>query len=475
MTLIESPTIEQTDAASGKQNHGETNSSNNGSLNIPSEYRGLPSQMVAEMWQPVLTKNPERNKQLVENKQNAIDALKKKELAAAQQRGTELQGLLDHLSTEQKAETPKVQTEVMQAISQHLAGKNQIENLTVGEIFVLDKLTEAYQKAKRQNPDKPVTFQLAQPIDAMIFENLKKRLVFDKLKTLGKIQDKKSIQTIREQIGVTPETSPILNNGEALAKLKEFMEARANKSSKPEIYRDLFKKLQIENNTAKIAETLVNEINLNKRQAEYPTNDNYAETWDIANTDNSLNHKLENGWIYRGNFPSKEKLTQTRGSLNITIDQNALRKLDDLITRGIVDANYKFGEPNTRSDAGERHDAITLYFLTTPSPEALKAISDIAQRHFRGNNLIGNKISEGFYMSEVGSVSDKQAEKFLTDLNALNPDLSKAMKIFLTSMNTSTKSERVAMSEAQFYSVKETLEIYGIQMTFDKDAGIKIK
>ncbi|KKR84402.1 MAG: hypothetical protein UU48_C0019G0024 [Candidatus Uhrbacteria bacterium GW2011_GWF2_41_16] len=261
-------------------------------------------------------------------------------------------------------------------------------------------------------------------------------------------------------------------NETALSKLQQLIEARVLKSRNPQALRELFAKMVQENDKGKIAEILVSEINQQKRQANYPINPNYQKAWERATKDPSLNHKEESGWIYRGNFSTKEKPTITRGSLNITLDENAIIELDSLIQGGVIDANYKFGESGTGAEASERHDAVTLYFLTEPTPEAIKALSDVAKKYYRGDDLIGRKISEGFYMSEVGSVSDTHARDLIQQLLAIDPELAKAMKVFLTSNKTG--KERVAMSEAQFYSAKEMLNLFGVDINYNKDKGFEI-
>lgn len=145
-----------------------------------------------------------------------------------------------------------------------------------------------------------------------------------------------------------------------------------------------------------------------------------------------------------------------------------------LIQRGVIDANCKFGEPGMGSEASERHDAVTLYFLETPTPEAMKALSDIARRYYRGDDLIGKKIAEGFFMSEVGSVSDTHAKNLIQQLRAKDQELSLAVESFLKSIDHTTGKERITLSEAQFYAVKETLNVFGVDMKYDPDNGFEI-
>lgn len=75
-------------------------------------------------------------------------------------------------------------------------------------------------------------------------------------------------------------------------------------------------------------------------------------------------------------------------------------------------------------------------------------------------------------MSEVGSVSDTHARDLIQQLQGTDQELAKAVKIFLTSDTKGKK--RVAMSEAQFYSTKEMLGLFGVDINYDKDKGFEI-
>ena len=232
----------------------------------------------------------------------------------------------------------------------------------------------------------------------------------------------------------------------------------------------LFQEMRQSDSREKITKYVLDETYSQKRKAEYTFDPNYEKAWNLATTDNSLPRKEEDNWIYRGNFTSKERKTVTRGSLNITVTEDAVRDLDSLIKRGIIDANYKFGQPGVQTEAMSRHDAVTVYFLTEPSPEAVKALSEVADKYYRGDDLLGKKISKGFYVSEFGSVSDTQAKELAQKIDELDPEAGRAVKDFLTG-----QKGRVAMSEAQFYSVKETLGLLGINIEYSLRTGFKIE
>lgn len=290
-----------------------------------------------------------------------------------------------------------------------------------------------------------------------------------------KENDRRELSSARDLLGIEPEQdgdAEVNNNKPALDRLEQFFDKRMANSKNPGALKDLFEKTKTDNDRTKIAGMLMSEMNLEKRQADYPPNPNYQKAYDQATQDDALPYKIQSDWVYRGNFPSKENPTATRGSLNITLEEGTIAELDALIKNGVIDANYKFGEPGAKTDASDRHDAVTIYFLSQPAPEAISAMSAIGQKYYRGDNLIGRKVSDGFYMSEIGSISDGNAKELINKLAQWDADLSKAMAGFLTS-NTTGK-ERVAMSEAQYYSAKDALNLFGLDIKYDDKKGFEI-
>jgi len=455
---------------------------------VPVQYKGMPSEVVEELWQNPVYINAEKNKSEIVRREQAIEAIKKAETDREATKQKQLAERYAGLRTEQKTEFPNAQKDAAQILTEHIQGKREIGGLSPQEFFVLSKLKTAYEEFKRENSDKPFAFDLSRDIDRSVYKNLAQKLTFKVLEGRQNVGDQEKANAIRTELGIPPQEvkkegsllpeeeskSEVQEGGNeaALTKLRQLIEARAVKSRNPQALRELYTKMEQENDKAKIAEILVSEINQRKRQADYPINPNYQKAWEQATKDTAVNHKEESDWIYRGSFPTKEKPTITRGSLNITLDENATKELDALIQSGVIDANYKFGEPGTGAEASERHDAVTLYFLTEPTPEAMRALSNVAKKYYRGDDLIGRKISEGFYMSEVGSVSDTHARDLIQQLQGTDQELAKAVKTFLTS-NFKGK-ERVAMSEAQFYSTKEMLNLFGIDIKHDKDKGFEI-
>ncbi len=453
---------------------------------IPGKYRGLPSEVVEELWSKRAFVDKEKTAAEDQRRRLALEALKNDETtreAVKQQRLTEKYA---KLSSEEKKEFPAAQIEAGKILNEYIREEKAAVGLLPEEFFVLNKLKSAYREFKERNPQAPFAFNFSRVNDQEVFNNLVQRLAFKVLSDRRKISEQKRIEDIRTELGISQqevqeqessqltenELSIETGNEAALAKLEELLAERIKKSKKPQLYRDLFERIKQENNRTKIAETLVNEINYRKRQADYPINPDYQKVWELATRDQTVNHRQEDVWIYRGRLSEKGRSTITRGSLNITLTENTIRELDALIQSGVFDGNYKLGELGTPGEASARHDAVTLYFLSEPSSETLEALSDIAKKYYRGDDLIGRKVSEGFYMSEVGSVSDVHARELIQQLQIIDQELAVAIKNFLTSNKTG--KERIAMSEAQFYSAKEMLNLFGFDIIYNKDTGFKI-
>ncbi|KKQ27384.1 MAG: hypothetical protein US42_C0010G0031 [Candidatus Magasanikbacteria bacterium GW2011_GWC2_37_14] len=288
----------------------------------------------------------------------------------------------------------------------------------------------------------------------------------------GHLPIKKDNKTTLEQVNMVIDNN---KNKIALTKLQEFLRGRAAKSKNPHLYHELFEEIAKKNDKNNIASLLITEIYSEKRIAEYPLSPNYKETWEYALNNTNIKNRIEKDWLYRGNFKNGESSTETRGSLNIIVNEESIKELDALIQNGVIDANYKFGRPDTQAAAEARHDAITIYFLKKPTVEALSALSALAKKYFRGDNLLGKKVSSGFFMSEIGSIQDLHAKNLAEQLKNIDPEIGRAVDNYLVSnRGQEDKKERYAMSEAQFYATKEMLELFGIEISYDQNTGFKI-
>lgn len=446
---------------------------------VPPQYEGLPSEVVEDMWESPVFIDPEKNASEQKRREAALTQIRGNESLRETQKEEALQNRYAQLPDEERQRFPQYQKIAAEKLVAHIQGKEALSNLEPQENFVLGKLQAAYLEHKKAHPNTSFQFKLGREIDQRVYNNLAQRLSFGAMESTAAGADQEKADRIRETLGLPKnlEQKPISEKPEApdqmyakpLKKLKTLLDERASKSKRPELYSALYATMSKEGNKTKIAEVLFNETNHRLRNADYPVNPSYTKAWELATKDPSVDHIEQNSWVYRG-ITSRE--TITRGSLNITLTEGAVKDLDALIKTGVIDANYKFGEPGTGAQASDRHDAVTVYFNKKPTQAALEALSGIGKKYYRGDTLLGKKVSDGFYMSEIGSVAGEHAKDLIQKLNAKDPDLSRALKIFLTSNNKG--KERVAMSEAQFYSTKETLGLFGYNVAYDKDFGFSL-
>jgi len=67
---------------------------------------------------------------------------------------------------------------------------------------VLEKLKTYYENFKKENPDKPFSFDFAKDIDRNVYHNLAQRLSFSILGEKRKISDQERVNAIRKEIGI---------------------------------------------------------------------------------------------------------------------------------------------------------------------------------------------------------------------------------------------------------------------------------
>ena len=371
----------------------------------------------------------------------------------------------------------RAQASATENIMQYVTGAGPFQReVSDEEQGLLSRMAAEAARVRRENPDAAaLNFDFSQNPDAYrIWSGLINRMAQDRISQ----NSNGVVETVAPSSPEAREEDQ--ENGRALKEADRLIARRIarnpNNPERQEGYRRMLENLHQQNDKEAIAKLVVNELLYEKRLANYPQSPGYEEAWELANTDPTLNAHTENDWVYRGISPdpAKGEKTVTRGSLNINIGPEAVRDLDRLITQGVIRANYKFGGPGTGAEASERHDAATVYFLEEPSEEAKQALSEIAQKYYRGHDLLGGKISEGFSMSEIGSIRDAHAKEFLEQLGAQDPKLGAAMRSFLTSKDKTTGKERIGMSEGSYYAVKETLGLYDLDMHYDSQTGFSL-
>ncbi len=257
-----------------------------------------------------------------------------------------------------------------------------------------------------------------------------------------------------------------------LARMREFFDKRIQEN--PEVkaeYGKLFAKLEAAP-PEQLLPFAISQFYKERRIYNYPPEPRYREAWDYASSDPVMAIKYlghSGSWMMRFAPRLEDAETITRGSLNIHVNPEAIQELDELIRKGKIKARYKFARPDT-ADAMKRHDVITIYFSEDPTVEGLEALSALAKRHFRGNELLGKKIGDGFYMSEIGKIDPEAVRKLIMeDLMAKAPRLALSLGAYVG------EHPPMGLSEGSFYAVQDALSLYGLILTYDRIEGFKVE
>lgn len=319
-----------------------------------------------------------------------------------------------------------------------------------------------------------------------VIDNLKLKENSDKKIKENKIIDEIKIEEVRKDLGIGSDENISQKEREL-----ETLQKNESEKNKPisalikyvslgrkqvvlDLYKNLFEQIDDENSRSKLISALINDVYSKYRVAEYKNNLDEEKIWEDAIKNNRVpvdNRKSE--WMYRGNFPQNGQETVTRASFNVNVSPMLIDQIDELIISGKIKANYKFGQPGTSASPTERHDAITMYFLEQPSDDVLKELSKIIKPHARGDNLLGKKIDDGFYMSEIGSVESSHIDLFIDQLKSKDPAFAEAVKGYTSPRPGEGKS--LKMSEAQFYAVKDVAKAFGYNISYDKSGGFGVK
>ncbi|MEI7709772.1 MAG: hypothetical protein WCI76_03595, partial [bacterium] len=300
-----------------------------------------------------------------------------------------------------------------------------------------------------------------------------------------KLVDEVKVEQIKKDLGIGSDEALVAKQEElASAQNNEGEEnhlisglvklvSQGRKQAVIDLYKNLFDNIDDPDSRKKLASGLFQDVYNRYRIAEYPTDPVEEQTWEDAlkSTKVGVNNK-KSEWMYRGVFPKNGEETATRGSFNVNVTPELIDSLDDMIASGKIKANYKFGQPGTTASPTERHDSISIYFLEQPSDEALQELATTIKPYVRGDNLLGKKVEDGFFISEVGSVETEHIEKFVEDLKSKDPAFAEAVKGYTSPKPGSGTS--LKMSEAQFYAVKDVARAFGYNISYDKDNGFQI-
>lgn len=290
------------------------------------------------------------------------------------------------------------------------------------------------------------------------------------LQKTQEIKDKADLEVVRQKLGI--ESSQEKGKYQLVSELIEKV-TKGRKQVVVDLYKRLFDDIKNPESRTYLASGLFKGVYNEYRIADYPIDADEEQTWENAlkNTKVGVNNK-KSEWMYRGIFPKDSIETLTRGSLNVNVTPELIDALDNLIASGKLKANYKFGQPGTSAAPTERHDSISIYFLEEPSQEILQELGNVIKPYVRGDNLLGKKIGDGFFMSEVGSIESTHVEDFVEEIKIKDVAFAKAIKEY-TSPQLG-RGESLKMSEAQFYAIKDVAEAFGYNISYDKNEGFKV-
>jgi hypothetical protein len=244
---------------------------------------------------------------------------------------------------------------------------------------------------------------------------------------------------------------------------------RDRNSAVQKLYADLLANKSDPEKRALLTKALIGDTYRGLRISDYERNANEEVVWSEAQLNQTVPVKEQNDWMYRGYFGKNGEETITRGSFNVHVTTELITALDEYIASDAVKANYKFGAPNTPASPVERHDAISIYFLEEPSEKVLNDLTQIIKPYIRGDSLLGKKIADGFYLSEIGSIQDEHIEKLIEILDTIDPPFAKGLKIEMTHKG------RLAMSEAQFYAMQKTAKVFGYKIDYHPTDGFTVE
>lgn len=169
---------------------------------VPPQYKGMPSEVVEELWQNPIYIDEAKNKSETKRRQNALEEIRRTEQDREAQKDERLKQQYSGLSNEQKTKFPDAQKDAAKILTECIQGKREIENLSSEESFVLQKLKSNYENFKKDNPNKPFSFDFAKDIDKNVYYNLAQRLSFGVLEGKQKISDQEKANAIREELGI---------------------------------------------------------------------------------------------------------------------------------------------------------------------------------------------------------------------------------------------------------------------------------
>ncbi len=336
--------------------------------------------------------------------------------------------------------------------------------LSAGE----QKIQEYVKRIEDGEPEESIT----QGLPASFVSGIKDGL--EAAKEVREQKEKKEIAKIKNELGIVSNENQA-EQAERYPLVADLVEqaCQGKKQAVVDLYKNLFDHINESESRKKIIASLFQSVYNKYRIAEYPTDLNEEQVWNkyLASTNVGVNNKKPE-WMYRGVFQGRGIEAVTRGSFNVNVTPELIDALDGLITSGKIKANYKFGQPGTPASPTERHDSISIYFLEQPSEQALQELAAVISPYVRGDNLLGKKVSDGFFMSEIGSVESEHIETFVERFKVKDIAFAEAVKEYTSPQPG--RGNSLKMSEAQFYAIKDVAKAFGYNISYNKDAGFEL-
>ncbi len=263
-----------------------------------------------------------------------------------------------------------------------------------------------------------------------------------------------------------PQTEPTLESLVATA-------TEGKSEAVKKLYGEWMKDPNSPENRKLLARALFQDAYNRYRLADYPIDQHEENTWEDAlrNPRVPINNKKPE-WQYRGEFPKGNETTITRGSLNVHVTPQLIEGLDGLIASGKVRMNYKFGMPGSTAAPTSRHDSVSIYFLEEPTEEIIEAIAHVAAPFVRGDSLLGTKVADGFYMSEVGNIDSDHVDKLVEESSQIDAALADAIREYASPRPG--QGTQLKLSEAQYYAVKDVSNVFGTDFSYNADTGFSV-
>lgn len=178
---------------------------------VPTQYQGLPSEVVEELWQNPIYVDQEKNVAETQRREAALAEIKEQETLREQQKAQADAEKFSLLSEDQRKEFPNLQQSAASMVAEHIKGTSRLDDkLTTEESFVLDKVENAWKKAQEKDPNAPITFELGREVDKQVYANLLNKLAFDEIKGQKVSAEQQRIEEIRQELGMP--TQKVENN-----------------------------------------------------------------------------------------------------------------------------------------------------------------------------------------------------------------------------------------------------------------------